>query len=87
MPRDSPDNLRPTTTVGLSDDSIPGPNIRKHFFSWIEGGSGRLRAMMSPKPTLAEALADDAAGQARQDSTKGMAPSSYEGLTHRHPSS
>jgi hypothetical protein len=51
-----PDGLRPTTAVGLFDKSIADPGIRKRFFCRMEGGSGCFRAMMSPKPALAEAL-------------------------------
>ena len=54
--RDFPDDLWPTTTVGLSDGFIADRSIRKRLFCWMEGESGRFRIMMSLRPTLAEAF-------------------------------
>ena len=47
--RNSLESLWPTNAVGLSGDSIADPNTRKRLLCWMEGGSGRFRAMVSPK--------------------------------------
>ena len=57
--RDFPDGLRPTTAVGLSDDSIADRKISKHSLRSAEGVSGRCQAMMQPKtPCLGAFIGD-----------------------------
>lgn len=57
--RDSPDGLRPTTAVDLSDDSITGREINKYFFCSTAGSPGRFRAMMPPQAAFVEAFIVD----------------------------
>ena len=54
-----PDSLRPTTAVGLSDDSTTDRETSKRFFCSTAGRSGRLRAMMRPKtPRIRPSVTD-----------------------------
>ena len=52
--RDFLDKLRPTNTIGLSEDSNHNHNIRFYLFCWITGQSGRSRAMISREWTSAK---------------------------------
>ena len=45
-----------TTAVGLPDDSNADSILHKHRFCWMTGQSGRSRAMIAGRPTLAEAF-------------------------------
>ena len=56
---DLPDDVRPTTAVGLSDKSIADRQISKHSLCSAEGVSGRCQAMMRPKTPCVRAFIGD----------------------------